>query len=180
MKRVRDMLLRHAGLISRSVSVWIVVALATTAGCTDKTSRMERRREVTRRLQTLQSEVDNLYRRYLTSDIASARAAITQAVWLLRSFEPAGVAEEALWLGYARLYVIEMTADNEDLAKLYYEKARYGLMINLEMRGVPPAEIVQRLASFTPEACREAVLTWDKTFTEGQGPRFLSDAPEQR
>ena len=149
--------------------------LALTAGCGRECRNTGAQPYDVRRLNALQSELDRLYRDYLTNDISSARRAMTQAVSLIESFKPASVVEETLWLGYARLHLLEAAAGNQDLARLYYEKARYWLMTNMERRGIAAAEIVRKMADFTPEQCREAALSWDRVFTEGRGPRFVQN-----
>jgi hypothetical protein len=128
------------------------------------------------RLDALRSQLDGLYQGYLTNEIHSARNSLTQAVHLIEASSTRKAAEEILWLGYARLYCVDSVLGDSERARLNYEKARYWLLVNLESAGASPGKVVEELTAFTPEACKEAALEWDRAFTKGQGPRFLVES----
>ena len=122
----------------------------------------------------LVSQADRLYKAYLTNDAAGAKRSMEEAVHLLSASADTGYAKGNLWLAYARLFCIESGYGEPKVASLYFEKARYWYLINLEeVVKVNTSNVVEKLGSFTRNKCFEDVLEFDKAFTHGKGARYF-------
>jgi hypothetical protein len=111
---------------------------------------------------------DEYYRTYLSSDTAAARMALLRTVPAWNSSSSRGD-----WLPYARLATLENRAGNTNLARLYLEKTKYWLAADWEATGRNVHEIMRGLDAFGFAECKEAVVDWDKVFTQGRGPAYL-------
>jgi hypothetical protein len=63
------------------------------------------------------------------------------------------VQANALLRGYSWLYALEKRAGNQDLAELYFAKARYWIIRLHELSGESDSDISARLKTFTGEKC---------------------------
>src|SRR5438093_7673126 len=120
------------------------------------------------------AEADALYRNYLTNDAQGAKRSIEEAVKLLTSSVGSGYGKGSLWLGYGRLFCIESEFGDSNRASLYFEKARYWYLVDKEMLGEAPSNIVEMLRSFSREQCRSNVLDFDRAFTKGVGAGYFN------
>lgn len=119
--------------------------------------------------------LDALYQQYLTGSVYQAREAMLEAVKLVSEIESEEGRATGLCLGYGRLFCIEDSVGNADLAYIYYEKSKYWGLIRMELRGASPAELKAGLEDYTPERCRELIVKFDAAHTEGLGPRYMRE-----
>jgi hypothetical protein len=121
---------------------------------------------------------DQLYVAYLSADLDQARRDLQDLARLGEAGKLAPIGQ-ARWLffDYSRLFVLEQRAGHQDLAEIYFAKARYWDLRQRELRGDSEAEIAAGLKAFTPQSCKEFVDKWDKDHTDGKGPRYIQDIP---
>ncbi|MCX5670242.1 MAG: hypothetical protein NTU94_02830 [Planctomycetota bacterium] len=90
---------------------------------------------------------------------------------------PLRVRAHGLWLTYSRLYVLEIRGGNEALAQACLLKARYWLLRKAELGGADTETAATEVFSwFTPDKCMEIIDQWDKSRTQGKGPKYAQGA----
>ena len=74
-------------------------------------------------------------------------------------------------LNYDRLYALERAAGNTDMTDIYLVKAKYWLVVDMELRHFSSEQIAAHLRRLTPDGVVNGILHWDrKAFTEGKVP----------
>jgi len=127
--------------------------------------------------QKLLKDDDNLYEAYLQADTDHARQILGQKIQLSESdriLEQAGFRfEHRLFLDYARLYVLEKRAGNEEAAEAALIKGHYWLLRGCEMEKMPVQQAIEQLRTATSDQIVSMVDKQDKSATGGIGPKYL-------
>ena len=160
---------RFLKLVAGGILLVLVIGLLLSSGCKSE------KRTGTAPLTNLVAELEGLYRGYLTNDYADAKRNMEQAVQLLHRPNQRKYAERGLWLNYGRLYCLEARFGDSNVAHVYYEKARYWYLVNLETDEKLPSEISSKLQHFTQEQCKHYILEWDAAQTVGKGAKYLQN-----
>jgi hypothetical protein len=155
----------------RLLAALVLLIWSGSFGCGDQKSSTPRTRP-----KTIVETCDWLYQGYLTNDLRGAMVCMEQAAQLIASSNNKRAADEGLWLCYARLLLIESVSGDTNRARLYYEKARYWLLRNLEAQEREPSDILNTLQEYTPEEFKRWAIEWDKMSTHGEGARFYHDS----
>jgi hypothetical protein len=118
-------------------------------------------------------EVNFLIRSYLdATEPQMAKESVHRSIELLKSMDFPG-SETEIWLSYGRLSSIESRHGDRERARIYYEKARYWLLIASERAKHQPGAIMKRLDSFSPEECERYVIEWDTGVNRGMVARHM-------
>lgn len=124
--------------------------------------------------QDLVGQLDKLYYGYLGGDIVQARENLRQSILLLdgaRFSKPAASAH-GLWITHSRLAVLEGYAGNAILAEANLLKARFWYLRKFEISGESTEEAMKAVHSYDADKCRQAMEKFDKTHTNGLGPKY--------
>ncbi|RMD66872.1 hypothetical protein D6833_00990 [Candidatus Parcubacteria bacterium] len=117
--------------------------------------------------------LNELYDVYVNGDLAEARRALKEAVRLISSSGDTNVINHGLYFAYGRLYCLEALRGSSNLAAIYFVKAKYWYLRELESVGKASGEIAKALREFSGEKVRSDVLEWDARHTGGRGPLYL-------
>jgi hypothetical protein len=124
--------------------------------------------------------LDRYYDQYLTGDTDKARQSLKDAAALMQSVDSRAQGRaHGLWLGYARLSVLEQAAGHEADAMAFFETAKNWYRMKLEASGESSQKIAAALEGFTPASCLELVNRFDAAQTEGRGPQYLRETKEK-
>ena len=127
----------------------------------------------------IRQTLDQLYQRYLTNEINGAKQDMQKSIEVLLSNtnNPTIDVSPALWLGYARLYVIEDKLGDTNRAAQMFNSARLWYIEEQEHRLKHEDFSVERMKrnveSFTERKCKEDVEEWDKTYSNGAGAAYM-------
>jgi hypothetical protein len=116
-----------------------------------------------------------LYKAYLDADLDHARQDLQDIARLgetTQKLEP-NVQANSLLRAYSWLFALEKRAGNQDLAELYFAKARYWVIRQHELWGESDSDISARLKTFTGEKCIADVDSWDKGASKGRGAHYV-------
>jgi hypothetical protein len=127
----------------------------------------------------LLARLEALRREYLTNSAAEAKLSMLHALSILTTI-PDPARTDGTWLAYARLFCIESMVGDSKQASIYFEKARYWIMILHELQGRTVSETLRDLDVFSKEKCKSLMLEWDTQATGGRGPRYYRDALQNR
>lgn len=170
------------GYPRRGLESSLVLVLATVLfgllGCESKDSAQDREvREANAKVEAVREKVDPLYRAYLTGSREEARNSLRQILTIIEaSDERPAVQAHDLWLTYSRLYVLERRAGNDSLAQAYLLRARHWLLRKAELGGDDAEKAAREVFSwFSPDNCMDIVDHWDKSRTQGKGPKYAQE-----
>src|SRR5579863_443098 len=126
----------------------------------------------------LLKQTDSLYRVYINGGRDEARRSLQEAVRLIENTPVSPPFQKgqawSLFLGYARLYALEHRAGSNDMAQIYFVKARYWCLREEELDGDSPSGCNAYLAKFaTEDKMLEFIDKWDKGANNGKGPRYI-------
>jgi hypothetical protein len=148
------------------------VSLLAMTGCGVKKPTYPKAEEIRR-------SADGLYMRYLTNDIHGAKRDMEMATEILLSNtnHPSFDVSGALWLAYARLYVIEDTLGNTDRAKELFSTARSWYIEEQQRRRkyqkYSKERVRKNVESFTEQKCKDMVVEWDTAISKGTGAAYM-------
>ena len=126
----------------------------------------------------LLKQTDDLYRVYLTGGREEARRSLQEAVRLIENTSVSPPFQKgqagALFLSYARLYALERRAGSNDMAQIYFTKARYWCLRQDELDGDSPSGCNAYLAKFaTEDRMTDFIDKWDTGANNGNRPRYI-------
>ncbi|MEK7685457.1 MAG: SUMF1/EgtB/PvdO family nonheme iron enzyme [Verrucomicrobiota bacterium] len=155
----------YAHLVLTSVTI---LALTVSLGCNAK------RNDTTEDSTKLDDKFANAY---LKGDIDQARQSLKELIQQIDKPKLSPVNQtdqinqaDPLAFAYARLYVLEKRAGNEDLAQAYLAKSREWLVRYHELSGESPEAAAAVVKSFN---FMEFVDQRDKALTGGKGPKYF-------
>jgi hypothetical protein len=173
---MKTLILQNRGLnwCTRLVlTFFTVLALTVSFGCNAK------RNDTT---EDSAKQSDKLVDAYLTGDVNQARQSLQELIQQLEKAKLSPINQaDPMAFTYARLYVLEKRAGNEDLAQAYLAKSREWLVRYHELSGESPDAAAAAVKSFN---FMEFADQRDKALTGGKGPKYFqhqsSDVPGAR
>jgi hypothetical protein len=159
-------------LLFRRRLIWVLGVILSLTPIKCYCDSKERSSDETSTLQIL-DEVNFLIRSYLdATEPQLAKESVHRTIELLKSMDFPG-SETKISLSYGRLFSIESRHGDRARARIYYEKARYWLVIASERAKHHPRNILKRLDAFSPEECEREVIELDTGVNRGMVARHM-------
>ena len=120
---------------------------------------------------TLERQLDESYNAYVQGDLHQARRSLEEGIQLCEQLPSRKGQANAFFWSYCRLYALDKRA-GDPLAESDLIRARYWGLRRYEL-GEQATNEASYAATLTGEAFVEFVDKWDRSHTDGKGPRYV-------
>jgi hypothetical protein len=124
--------------------------------------------------QAIRNQHQELIHQYLQGDVSQARDSLLQAIKIMKSdtaLTPMGRAN-FLTIDYFRLYTLEKMAGAQTAADDYWSIGREWQGKAMELAGVPPEQITEKVRSYGSDRVMREVDGMDRTENNGDLPKY--------
>ncbi|MGD1084178.1 MAG: hypothetical protein ABSA47_05405 [Verrucomicrobiota bacterium] len=145
-----------------------LVTIPLILGCHSKEERESRN------LAELRKKTEGLYELYLSGDYKQAKDNLDRIVELNQITEqPLNDRAHALFFTYARMYALERTVGNDNLAEAELVKSRYWALLEAESGGHNDTEAGEYVKPMTGDFIFNFIVQWDERASGGRGPNYM-------
>jgi hypothetical protein len=128
----------------------------------------------------LSGKLDPLYRRYLEGSAVQAEECLNQSIKIAQESKASPqVKSHALWLAYARMYVLR-TRTNNDKANEDFVSTQHWFRRELECEGIAREKVAEAVNAMTTVKVQKIVNDWDNHATHEKGPSYISKAESEK